>query len=425
MKSCLGVFASMVCLVAVVGIGWPTPAAAEWMEVAKLTPNDGLTGDEFGFSVAYDGDIVAVGARMYNTGRAGAAYLFEANGAGGYTQIKKLVPGDAEAGDRVGNAVLVSGDFAFVSGNIAQVGSEAGAGAVWIFQKDAGGTDNWGQVAKLTANTPLSGANFGSSMAIDGNKLLVCAQSETYGGESKPGAAYLFENDGLGNWTQIQRLQPSDFDEKDYFGQSCGIDGDTLAIGAHGGGKAYVFQDNGTGTWVEKQILTVSGSYFMGTGTAISGDNVVVGAYRSVVNSLSNAGTAYVFGRDTGGSDNWGLDSSLAAGDPQEGGYYGVGTAIDGNCLMVGAQGADSNDGAVYVLEGDGAGTWSQVQKISTGATGEKLGGRVTLSGNLAVFGAAAGNAAYVYSVVPEPGTIGLVLTGLIALLGMVRRRDW
>ena len=364
--------------------------AAVVNEDLKIVASDGVNGDEFGFAISIDGGIMGIGARMYGTAdQIGGAYIFESDGVGGYTQVKKLVPTDAATGDRIGNAVLVSGDYAYVAGYQADVNLEENTGAVWIFQKDAGGTDNWGQVAKLTAGTPIAGAAFGSSMAIDGNTLLVCAQNETYEGATKPGAAYLFQNDGLGNWSQVQRIQPSDYDPTDYFGQSCGIDGDTLVIGAHAGNKAYIFETDELGDWVESKILTVEGSSWMGTGSHIDGDTVVVGAYRTVGDELANAGAAYVFSRDEGGADNWGQVAQLSPSDgSQENGYFGIDTAIDGDKIVVGAYGQDGM-GAAYSYEKTASGNWVGTGKLvpSDVSAGDSFGYRAALVDDMAIVG--------------------------------------
>jgi len=379
--------------VGLVCLGLPSDArAVEVNEDAKFMPSDGANGDFFGFSASYDGSRIAVGSRKHNSEQ-GTAYIFEPDGMGGYTEVKKLVPGDAATGDLIGQAVAISGDLAFVGGTSADItvglDTYEDAGAVWVFSRNEGGAGNWGEIGKLLPDTPVAGAAFGSSMSYDGSTLLICAQNETCGeggeAETDAGAAYLFQDVG-GTWTQMQRIQASDFDYKDYFGQSCGIDGDTLAVGAHGGNKAYVFQDDGMGNWEEKKILTAEGSFYMGTGTAISGDTVVVGAYRTTVEGESQAGSAYVFDRDEGGEDNWGQVAELAPSDgPQAGGNFGVHTALDGDKIVVGARGQDGQ-GAVYAFGKSGS-AWVDIAKLvaSDGAMDDFFGTRTALVGDMAV----------------------------------------
>jgi hypothetical protein len=421
----VGLVVVAACLLPVVVGFWTAGASAEVIKIAKLTASDPTAGDSFGYAVGYDGNRVIVGARADDIGTnvdEGSAYIFEPDNMGGYTQVKKLVPSDAAAGDQVGSAVAISGDLAFVGGYLADVSGSADAGAIWVFSRNQGGANNWGQVAKLTATTLVAGARLGSAMSLDGNTLLVTAQSEKISSLTNAGAAYIFRDNGSGVWSQVARLQASAPASSNYFGQSCGLDGDTLAIGAHQGNKAYVFQETSPGTWIQQKIVTATGSNRMGTGTAIDGDNVSVGAYYTTVNTLTQAGTAYVFGRNTGGTGNWGTDASLAASDPQANGNFGISTAIQGDWLLVGAQGADTSKGAAYLNQRIG-GTWTQVQKFSPGVASESFGNRIAMVGYQAAIGASGGEAVYVYAI-PEPGTLVLVVAGVFMVLGLRRRSE-
>ncbi len=107
-----------------------------WGEVKKLIASDAYTSDEFGGSVAVAGDVVVVGAEHENTGgsQAGAVYVFERNAGGinGWGEEKKLMPSDAQAGNYFGNSVAVAGDV-IVVGAPYEDGSGYSAGAVYIF----------------------------------------------------------------------------------------------------------------------------------------------------------------------------------------------------------------------------------------------------------------------------------------------------
>ncbi|MCH7811589.1 MAG: FG-GAP repeat protein, partial [Chloroflexi bacterium] len=65
------------------------------------------------------------------------------------SEVKKLLASDAQAGDQFGFSVAVSGDTAVVGAFFEDAGG-TDAGAAYVFQRDQGGADNWGQVKKLT-----------------------------------------------------------------------------------------------------------------------------------------------------------------------------------------------------------------------------------------------------------------------------------
>ena len=87
-------------------------------EIAKLTASDADEGDLFGGSVSISGDIALVSARDDSEVDtfAGAAYVYERNlgGSDAWGERKKLLAFDASVGDRFGKAVSISGDLAVV-----------------------------------------------------------------------------------------------------------------------------------------------------------------------------------------------------------------------------------------------------------------------------------------------------------------------
>jgi hypothetical protein len=149
-----------------------------------------------------------------------------------------------------------------------------------------------------------------------------------------------------------------------------------------------------------------------GWAAAVSGDTLVVGAYHEdgagagvnsplqADNSLSNAGAAYVF-RRAGGT--WAQEAYLKASNPGSGDSFGWSVAIDGDTIVVGAVGEESNSvgvngdqtddstpsGAVYVFQRV-AGSWQQQAylKASNTGLGDRFGYSVALSGDTVIVGA-------------------------------------
>lgn len=87
-----------------------------WSETAKLTASDGASFDTFGYSVALSGDTAIVGAwhaAINGNPLQGAAYVFKrVNGT--WTETAKLTADDGVAYDDFGFSVAVSGATAFV-----------------------------------------------------------------------------------------------------------------------------------------------------------------------------------------------------------------------------------------------------------------------------------------------------------------------
>ncbi len=138
--------------------------AAGPREEAILRASDGQANDEFGISVAISGDTALVGANEEDGGPGdpaslvGAAYVFGRNqgGMNNWGEVAKLTASDAQAGDQFGNSVAISGDTALVT-------RLTGGGAAYVFDRNQGGINNWGEVKKLTASDAQAGDQFGRS----------------------------------------------------------------------------------------------------------------------------------------------------------------------------------------------------------------------------------------------------------------------
>ena len=114
-------------------------------------------------------------------------------------------------------------------------------------------------------------------------------------------------NDGGVEYLQRAKLTANDFAEKDYFGTSVSIDGDTMVIGAYGddddgsdSGSAYVFTRATPGdlaaSWTQVAKLTAddgAGQNYFGKSVSIDGHTVVIGAHYA--GPIFSSGSAYVF----------------------------------------------------------------------------------------------------------------------------------
>ena len=286
---------------------------ATYGQVAKLTAADASVANFFGVSVAIDGNTVVVGANAAGTG--GAVYVFRTTDGGAtYDQVAKLTASDAASNDRFGNRVAIDGDTivvgAYNDGNTG-VNLSDGSGSVYVFRTTDGGA-TYGQVAKLTAADAAAGDYFGNSVAIDGDTIVVGAPGCTYSWcPAVSGSVYVFRTtDDGATYDQVAKLTADDAAASDQFGISVAIDGDTIVIGANwdddGGsrsGSAYVFRTTDDGaTYGQVAKLTASDAAtqdFFGSSVAIDGATVVVGARGDSHDGGAWAGSAYVFSSDS------------------------------------------------------------------------------------------------------------------------------
>ena len=401
------------------GPGEPQSAeAADLNEVKKLLASDAETADFFSRrAVAISGDTIVVGANGEDAGGnlAGAAYVFERNegGAGNWGEVTKLTASDAEADDRFGQRVAVDSDTIVVGAN-REDEVALNAGAVYIFQRDEGGPDNWGEVKKLTAADAEAGDEFGFSAAVSGDTIVVGANGEDEVATSA-GAVYIFQRDegGPGNWGEVKKLKASDAEATDRLGESVAISSDTIVVGANGedevggpcgflasAGAAYIFgrDEGGADNWGEVKKLKASDANIVcdngdnfGVTVAVNGDTVVVGANRENT-TAEDAGAAYVFERNEGGVDNWGEVKKLTAPIPSFCGFFGSGVAVGGNTVVVGSYWPCGTTGNAYAFGRNqgGADNWGQVNELipSDGLFGDTFGDGAAISGNTIVVAA-------------------------------------
>jgi hypothetical protein len=318
------------------------------------------------------------------------------------SELKHFTADDTGVGDRFGVDVAISGDTMVVGAYY----KNGEAGAAYVFQRDAGGTDNWGQVKELIASDTNASDHFGSAVAIDGDTIVIGARNNhSTGTVYGTGAVYVFKRDagGAGQWGQVKKI-PRPFDiQGDEFGFWVSISGDTIAAGCpttnNNAGSVFVFDRNNGGTenwgFVKQLVPTPSASVVPGTFSTVtvSGDTIAVGAYYSTVGGASLAGAAYVFGRDVGGLNNWGQVAELTASDPAQDDNFGIAMSLQGDTLVVGAYYKGTGIGAAYVFERDAGGTWSQAKKLTasdaaTTPTLDGFGDAVHVDGDRIVVGA-------------------------------------
>ena len=269
-----------------------------WTQEAKLIANDAGAGDQFGWSAAISGDTIIIGApKDTPTGiDSGSAYVFIRED-GTWTEQAKLTGSTKALNSMFGWSVAIDGDTVAV-GALGYSSNASNAGAAYIFTRTSG---VWSEQANLTASDAATNHNFGRSVALSGETLAVGAPGHDAKG-ANTGAVYAFlRNDGI--WTQQAKLTASDGSTTDNFGWSVSVSGDTVVAGAFGdiakgldAGSVYVYTRTGT-SWAEQANLTATGAavgHKLGTSVSLSGNDLVAGAPGDFQKG-TDTGAAHVF----------------------------------------------------------------------------------------------------------------------------------
>jgi hypothetical protein len=251
---------------------------------------------------------------------------------------------------------------------------------------------------KIIASDAAERDLFGSSVSISGDSAIIGAWGNSDGGHYS-GSAYIFNRDGSGSWGEIQKLTASDAASEDAFGTSVSISGNYAIIGAEGDndaglytGSAYIFNRDGSGSWSQATKLTnPDGAAYDNFGHSVS----ISGDYAIVGvqgDDDTDSDTGSAYIFKNDGSGSWGAVQKLTASDAGWGDHFGTSVSISGDSAIVGAHHNDG--GAAYIFKNDGSGSWNEVQKL-TGSGG--LGYSVSISGDIAIGGAWGLDQAYIF----------------------------
>ena len=357
---------------------------------AMSVPNEAVqlnTGMEFGQDLDVDGDTLVVAAREAEDGTK-VAFIFD-RVKGKWLQNTKLEPiSFVEPGYPI-FAVAICGDYAFVG----QSGDDQRglrSGSVYVYVRSE--NNHWDFDSVLYLNGLGDEDMFGSSLACDGNNLIVGAMhrhdrkeiASSHGDFAEPndrshdGSAYILSRQEYGVWVQSAKLLPLQGNFQQQFGTSVAIKGDVAAVGSDkhdigvlkaGSVHAYVKND---GEWALADVLLPDNLRFgdrFGTSLDIDSEgNIIAGAkFR-----WSNTGSAFIFRRRE--TNEWVQEAEVTASDGEVQRSFGNSVALlfspgrDTSIAVVGAwKDSELHDrsGAAYVYQNEGGGVWNETIKLN------------------------------------------------------------
>ena len=274
----------------------------------KYTDPNRAYSDLFGFAVAVDGDFLI----STNSGdeedenelnpldTAGSALIYrKVNNE--WVLNQKLVAYDRTRGSSFGTGAKMQGTELFVASAFCNTDSLSNnpiyrAGAVYVYERNSAG--QYISTQKIVAFDRNEAGNFGSSISVDGDWLVVGAmyekKNETGVLGSRSGAAYIYKKNIIsGRWEFFQKLAQASRNDLDRYGVSCAVSNNYLAIGAYShdydeneltysqnAGAVYTYEFNGT-NWVFTEKLVrpsrTDGDNF-GYALDLRNDELVIGA---------------------------------------------------------------------------------------------------------------------------------------------------
>ena len=272
----------------------------------------------------------------------------------------KLTPDDGAYNDNFGMSVAVSGNTVII-GAPDDDDNGNNSGSAYVFVRSG---ESWSQQAKLTAEDGTEDAGFGCSVAIDGDTAVIGAAKDLENNNTS-GSTYVFVRSG-DSWSQQAKLIPDDSTPGDMFGWSVDVDDSTVVVGAYGNtdskGSAYIFLRDDS-SWTQQSRIdagddAIPGDSF-GYSVSLSANSIIIGVpYDDYYGS--NSGSAYIFVND---GSSWTEQAKLIPSDPIIEDKFGYSVSIGGDISAIGAYGDDGYEGSAYVFIRD-SGVWTQQEKL-------------------------------------------------------------
>ena len=350
----------------------------------------GTQDDQFGWSVAIDGNWAIAGApdaNSYGSTDGGSAYVYRKSDQS-WEFHSRLAESNLQTGDRFGHTVALEGGT-LVVGAPKSDAVKFNSGSAFVYEFDGW---NWQLKNQLTQTNANAGDQFGISVALDGAQLAVGAVSGD-GATENSGTVSVFEADATNQWSLDQTILATSGQANDRFGWSVDIDDGILVVGApqaERSGKAFVFRD-WNGSW--NQVASIAGTDSatgdqFGHSVSVNGNFIAVGAKEHDHQGVNNSGAAYLFWNNQFDQSGWQQTRKLSVEGQKVGDRLGTSVQLDDDRLVVSAPMSDAggNDsGSVYVFDANDG--WSVSQAIRSSNSGSRMGSSIGLSGDNLIAG--------------------------------------
>jgi len=328
---------------------------SQWVEEQKLESSDRNILNWFGWDVALSENTLLVSARngdtFANNGGDVAVYRYT---TGTWQEETILTPSDQVISD-YGFAVAIDGSVAAV-GAPGYPSSLGTGGAVYVYRYNGAA---WVEEDLLIGSDLSNQSLFGSAISIDGDRMLVGAFNADDSTSNQAGKLYVYEYDGA-QWNETAELQSDDSNNIANLGVSVGLEGDWAIGGAHlddelagGSGAVYVYQYDGQ-DWGFHSKLTASdgaGFFLFGIGATIADQKILVGAENWFEQGGDATGKAYLFEYDES-TDQWLEADSFVPAELNRGSQFGKSVAMHDGTMIIGApefSGQEDDMGTAFI----------------------------------------------------------------------------
>lgn len=325
----------------------------------------------FGSEIVMDGETMLVGSPFYDSSdhNRGAVHVYERNLSGSWVFKQTIEASGGNTYDHFGGSIAISGNTMVIGATGSEVSDQRRSGAAYIFEYNTG-RGLWQQKARLTMPTPQENQGFGTSVAIDGDTVVVASGRGETNGVASSGSVHIFSKPA-GGWSDtnsgFQLTDVDDLEGNDRFGSDVSVSGNTILVGAaysdyNNSGSAYIFELSG-GSWVRKAVLIApdwneDDRDHFGNHVIIKDDIAIIGSFRD----NNGQGSVFVFEKGMG----WNSTTVSKLEPPySENNNFGIDFDFNGTTIVVGQSNYSSNTGYAYLFRKNGTGVWEQTSELA------------------------------------------------------------
>lgn len=339
-----------------------------------IDPPDPQTDEYFGSKIVMGEDIMLVGSPFRDNAdidgfNSGAVYIYQKNDTDEWIFKQQLEAKDGHAYDHFGSSIAIDGNTIVIGSTGSDIDSVARSGAAYVFEYDLS-LDKWKQMAKLTAPINQENQGFGASVDIDNDRIVVSSGRGGTNGVKHSGSVHIFTKPQVGVWgdtnTSLQISDVSDLSENDRFGSDVSLDGDTLVVGAVYSGPANAGKAYvfEYNSGVWNKTAELKASDYAADDWDYFGNRVLIQNDIIVIASFRD-------NQGTGsvfifekGSD-W-TDAAVSKLTPPraENNNFGIDFDFNGTTLIVGQSNYSATDGYAYIFKKK-MGVWEQTNELS------------------------------------------------------------
>jgi hypothetical protein len=245
--------------------------------LAKPTSSNSLSG--FGLSLSIADNVIVAGDLYHGittNGREGAAIVYSLQNEI-WTFKQQIFSSDPATSELFGHRVVINGDSIFVSARY-----DNSKGAVYVFNSFS---DTWAEVQKISSPESLNDQQFGYSISVSGNYLVVGAVAVLSSPiELSKGSVYIYEKDNT--WEYKQKLVAENANIGDFYGYQVSVSGQTIAVSAPqqflstqtGYVDLYHLHEN---SWIQRQKIAENAVTNFGRDLLLTGYQLLVRANRN------------------------------------------------------------------------------------------------------------------------------------------------